>query len=102
MLAYVVEVTNGKNIRDMVFVDANTNKVINRYSMVADALERELIEASGTPQAPVFTTVWEEGDPFPGSLNAGPAEPGQPPPVSPTGCSRTPSAATPTTARART
>ena len=35
MLAYQVEVTNGKNIRDMVFFDANTKKILNRYSMVA-------------------------------------------------------------------
>ena len=57
------------NMRDMVFVDADTNKVINRYSLIANALDRELYEATGTPQAPVITKVWEEGDPFPGTLN---------------------------------
>lgn len=77
VLAYVVEVSNGENVRDMVFVDAATNKIINRYSLIANALDRDLIEASlddkGTP-APeddevVFTPVWSEGDAFPGSLN---------------------------------
>lgn len=69
VLAYVVEVSNAKNVRDMVFVDANTGKPVNRYSMIADGLDRELQEASGTAQAPVLTTVWEEGDEFPGDLN---------------------------------
>ncbi len=65
VLAYVVEVSNGKNIRDMVFVDATTNKVINRYSLVAGALDRELYEVS-----PTSTPVWVEGQTFPGGLNA--------------------------------
>ena len=69
VLAYVVEVSNAKNVRDMVFIDANTAKPVNRYSMVADALDRELQEASGTKAEPVLETVWEEGDPFPGDLN---------------------------------
>ncbi|WP_282580292.1 M4 family metallopeptidase [Nocardioides sp. InS609-2] len=68
-LAYVVEVSNGANIRDMVFIDAQTGKMLNRYSMVHDALDRELYEATGTPAAPVLTKVWKEGDPFPGTLN---------------------------------
>lgn len=69
VLAYVVEVSNAKNVRDMVFVDASTGKPVNRYSMIADGLERELQEATGTADAPVLTTVWEEGDEFPGTLN---------------------------------
>ena len=64
VLAYVVEVSNGKNIRDMVFVDAATSKVINRYSLVAGALDRELYENS-----PNSTPVWVEGDAIPGTLN---------------------------------
>ncbi|WP_340538216.1 M4 family metallopeptidase [Nocardioides sp. GXZ039] len=64
ILAYGVEVSNGSNVRDMVFIDANTGKPVNRYSMVSDALERELYETS-----PATTPVWKEGDAFPGSLN---------------------------------
>ncbi len=63
-LAYRVEVTNGANIRDIVFMEAGSGKVLNRYSMIHDALERELYEVS-----PDTTPVWEEGDPFPGALN---------------------------------
>ena len=44
-LAYQVEVTNKKNIRDMVFVTAVGGKVVNRYSLVNDALHRILFEA---------------------------------------------------------
>ena len=39
---------------------------LNRYSMVNDALDRELYEQATPPADP----VWEEGDPFPGTLNA--------------------------------
>jgi Zn-dependent metalloprotease len=66
VLVYVVEVSNGANVRDMVFIDANTGKPVNRYSLVHDALFRELYEGSGTPQAPVITKVWEEGQPTTG------------------------------------
>ncbi|MEO5851357.1 MAG: M4 family metallopeptidase [Nocardioides sp.] len=69
VLAYQVEVGNSENIRDMLFLDANTNKPINRYSMVNDGLSRELYEATGTAQAPVVTLRWKEGDAFPGTLN---------------------------------
>ena len=69
VLAYVVEVTNKANVRDTVFVDARSGKALNRYSMIDDALDREVYEAGGTAEAPTFTLVWEEGDPFPGGLN---------------------------------
>ncbi|WP_170219538.1 M4 family metallopeptidase [Nocardioides litoris] len=69
VLAYVVEVSDGGDVRDQVFIDANTGKPVNRYSLVHAALDRELNEATGTAAAPVITKVWGEGDPFPGSLN---------------------------------
>ncbi|RYB92008.1 hypothetical protein EUA93_18055 [Nocardioides oleivorans] len=69
VLAYEVEVTNEKNIRDVVFIDAQTGKALNRWSMANDALDRELSEATGTAQNPVITPVWKEGDAFPGTLN---------------------------------
>ena len=62
-LAYQVEVTNRKNIRDVVFISTNGGKIINRYSLVDNALHRILFEAelrqNGTIQ---FKKVWEEGD----------------------------------------
>ena len=62
-LVYEVTVTNGSSVRDAVFVHANAGKVVNRYSLVDDALFRRLFEQNTRNQ------VWQEGDPFPGSLN---------------------------------
>jgi Zn-dependent metalloprotease len=70
-LVYHVVVTNGANIRDAVFVHANTGKVINRYTLVDNALHRVLFEGQvdedENPLPPI--QIWEEGDPFPGDLN---------------------------------
>ncbi|WP_134741562.1 M4 family metallopeptidase [Nocardioides sp. 503] len=78
VLSYVVEVTNGTTVRDMVFLDAATGKTVNRYSMMAHALDRRLYEASvddnGTPDdetddETVYTLKFKEGDPLPGTLD---------------------------------
>lgn len=66
VLAYRVEVTNEKNIRDVVFVSADSGKPVNRYSMIDSAVDRELYEADEDRK---LTLVWEEGDPLPGTLN---------------------------------
>lgn len=63
-LAYEVQVTNGTTVRDFVYVDAHSGRVINRVSAVHDALFRRLYEGN------VGNQVWQEGDPFPGGLNA--------------------------------
>ncbi len=65
LLAWVVEVTDGKQVRETSVLDAQTGKPVNRYSMLAHALDRELHEGSidGTP-------VWKEGDAFPDGLDA--------------------------------
>ncbi|MBC9733475.1 M4 family metallopeptidase [Nocardioides marmotae] len=82
VLAYVVEVANAtKSLRDKVFVDATTGKLLNRYSLVHGNLERELYEAfvddNGTPDdesddkvGGLDEPIWTEGDPFPGGLDA--------------------------------
>ena len=64
-LAYEVVVTNGSSIREVVFVHAHVGKVLNRYSLVHDALFRRLFEQDNVPA----NQVWQEGDAFPGSLN---------------------------------
>ncbi len=78
-LVHVVEVGDGTTVREKVFVDALTGKSLNRYSMIHDALDRELREAKlesdgGTPDDPTddeisYTVVYREGDPLPGSLD---------------------------------
>jgi Zn-dependent metalloprotease len=63
-LVYQVVVTNGASVKDAVFVHAVGGNVINRYTLVDNALDRVLYEASAST-----LPIWEEGDPFPGSLN---------------------------------
>lgn len=63
-LVYEVEVTNGTSLRDFVYVDAHSGKIVNHISAVEDALHRVIYELSAaTPP------IWEEGDLFPGALN---------------------------------
>ncbi len=62
-LVYKVEVTNGSSVRDVVFVHANAGKIVNRFSTIDNALFRRLFEMNTGNQ------VWQESDPFPGSLN---------------------------------
>jgi Zn-dependent metalloprotease len=70
-LVYQVEVTNGKNIRDMVFISAITGKVVNRYSLIDNALYRVLYEARTNGSGKIkFHLVWNEGDRFPKNLTA--------------------------------
>ncbi len=63
-LAYAVEVGNRANIRDMLFLNAGSGKLLNRYSMVDNAIERHVYEQQYSPAA----QVWKEGDPFPDKL----------------------------------
>ena len=62
-LVYEVEVTNGSSVREMVYINAHNGKIVNRISLVHDALFRRLFEQNTGNQ------VWQEGDAFPGSLN---------------------------------
>ena len=64
LLAWVIEVTNKRNVRETVILDARTGKQVNRWSMMADALDREVYEASYAPAS----QVWAEGDAFPDDL----------------------------------
>ncbi|WP_141007267.1 M4 family metallopeptidase [Nocardioides humi] len=64
LLAWVVEVTDGRQVRETTVLDAITGKPVNRYSMIAHALDRELHEES-IGEDP----VWVEGDDFPGDLD---------------------------------
>lgn len=79
-LAWVIEVSNESTVRETIILDAHTSKPLNRWSMIAHSLDRELYEASnndnGTPDDPSDDTVdgldvpvWTEGDPFPGTLD---------------------------------
>lgn len=62
-LVYEVEVTDGSSVREMVYINAHDGKIVNRISLVENALSRRLFEQNTGNQ------VWQEGDPFPGALN---------------------------------
>ena len=61
-LVYEVEVRNELDVREFIFVDAQSGTVIEQFTGMAHALDRIVYENS------TANTVWEEGDPFPGSL----------------------------------
>ncbi|MBM7520085.1 M4 family metallopeptidase [Nocardioides nitrophenolicus] len=69
LLAWVIEVTDGKQVRETVVLDAATGKPVNRYSMIAHDLDRELIEAYDGDEP--RETVWLEGDDWPVSRAGG-------------------------------
>lgn len=60
-LAYRVEVSAGANLREQVFVDAASAAVLDRFSMIADTLHRQLYDKYLQPSS----LVWEEGNIFP-------------------------------------
>ncbi len=64
-LAWVLEVSNDSTVREMVILDAHTGKPLNRWSMMAHALDRELYEGAHDPA----DLVWAEGDEFPAALD---------------------------------
>jgi len=68
-LAWVLEVSNDLDVRETVILDAQTGKTLNRWSMIAHALDRTLVEAGGSSDPAEFEEVWHEGDAFPGELN---------------------------------
>ncbi len=67
-LVWEVEVGNGADVREFVYVDAHTGKVVDRITGIFDALDRRAYDAQGAtapgpnyPHAP----YWLEGDFFP-------------------------------------
>jgi Zn-dependent metalloprotease len=70
-LVYAVKVTNHSTVRDMVFVDARTGKLVNRYTLIDDDTNREFYEWNHVaPPNQGFNLVWKEGDAYPGVLTA--------------------------------
>jgi len=60
-LAYEVEVGNGLDVREFVYVDAHNGKVIDRITGIYDVLDRMVYNQIFDPAA----LVWQEGDPLP-------------------------------------
>jgi bacillolysin len=67
-LAYEVEVGNGANVREFVYVDAHTGKVIDQITGTPDGLNRRAYDGQSLPTVPPSypgTPYWVEGDAFP-------------------------------------
>lgn len=58
-LAWRVEVTNSKDVREFVFVDAHTGKVITRITGIYHAIHRRIHQVN------FGNIVWDEGDALP-------------------------------------
>lgn len=63
-LVYEIEVTNKNNIREFLFIDAHNGKVVDQFTGIHN-INRRLYEVNTNPS----NLVWQEGDPFPGTLN---------------------------------
>jgi bacillolysin len=62
-LVYEVEVGNGREVREFVYLDAHTGKVVEQFTGTHSILHRKLYQQNTS------NLIWEEGDGFPGSLN---------------------------------
>ena len=62
-LAYEVEIRNDADVREFVYVDAHTGKLVEQFTGIAHAIDRVLYDENTS------NTIWTEGDAFPGSLN---------------------------------
>lgn len=67
-LVYEVEVGNGGDVREFVYVDAHTGKRVDRITGVEDAMFRRAYDGKnqvGTVAEYPNTPWWQEGNPFP-------------------------------------
>ncbi len=68
-LAWQLIVTNGRDVRENVFVDAQTGKVLQTFTGIHDGKDRRAYNGSGAATAPgpnyPNNWSWKEGDAFP-------------------------------------
>ncbi len=62
-LVYHIEVRNDLDVREFLFIDAHTGKLVEQFTGIAHALDRILYEGTTSNQ------TWKEGFSFPGFLN---------------------------------
>jgi Zn-dependent metalloprotease len=68
LLAWEVEVTDGAGVRDLVYVNAHSGKVVDRINMVQDAMFRRAYNGLNLPRVPdnyPNGPYWVEGQRFP-------------------------------------
>ena len=68
-LVWQVEVGNGGDLREFVFVDAHSGSVVDQISGRHDAIDRRLFDGGGVPIIPPLSypssPFWRDGFPFP-------------------------------------
>ncbi|MGK0388564.1 MAG: bacillolysin [Maribacter sp.] len=62
-LVYFAEISNAQGVKEAVFIDAQTGKLVESYSAICHLLERRLYENN------LNNLIWEENAPFPGNLD---------------------------------
>ena len=63
-LVYHLEVRNDANVREYLFIDGHTGKLVQQFTGMPHAMHRRIYEGD------LSTEVWNEGDAFPGSLTS--------------------------------
>lgn len=64
-LTYRIEVRNDLDVREFLFVDAHSGKLIDQFTGIAHAIDRVLYEKTVSESS----VRWKEGDSFPGFLS---------------------------------
>lgn len=64
-LAYQIEVTNKKDVREYIFINAHTGELVEQFTGV-HPIDRKLYETNTT----ATNLKWKEGDAFPGTLSS--------------------------------
>ncbi len=63
-LVYEIEVRNELDVREFLYVDAHSGKIVEQFTGMAHALDRKVYENNTS------NLVWQEGDAFPGTLTS--------------------------------
>ncbi|PQA92514.1 Por secretion system C-terminal sorting domain-containing protein [Chryseobacterium piscicola] len=65
-LAYEIEITNKNDVREYLYIDAHTGKIVEQFTGIHNVLDRKLYETNTTNPT---NLKWSEGDPLPGTLD---------------------------------
>jgi len=63
-LVYHLEVRNDANVREYLFIDAHTGKLVQQFTGMPHAMDREIYESN------LSNLVWDEGSAFPDTLTS--------------------------------
>lgn len=64
-LAYEIEVTNKNDVREFLFIDAHTGKLVDQFTGIHNLIDRKLYETNTN----AANLKWQEGNALPGTLD---------------------------------